>query len=51
MFCITEEMLADLLTKIVAGAQDDCLSLRFYSLFPGSSSHVFGSVFDLNAMD
>ena len=50
-FCITEEMLADLLTKIVAGAQDHRLSLRFYSLFPDSSSHVSGMVFDLDAMD
>jgi hypothetical protein len=50
-FCITEEMLADLLTKIVAGTQNNRLSLRFYSLFPGSSYHVSGSVFDLNAMD
>ena len=44
-------MLADLLTKIVAGAQDDRLSLRFYSLVPGSASHVSGVVFDLEAMD
>ena len=50
-FCITEEMLADLLTKIVVGAQDYRLSLRFYSLFPESSAHVTGVKFDLDAMD
>ncbi len=41
----------DLLTKIVAGAQDNRLSLRFYSLYPNSSDHVSGVVFDLEAMD
>jgi hypothetical protein len=41
-FCITEEMIADLLTKIVTGIQDNHLSLRFYSLVPDSSSHVSG---------
>jgi hypothetical protein len=50
-FCITEEMLADLLTKIVVGAQDHRLSLRFYSLFPESFAHVSGVDFDLDAMD
>jgi hypothetical protein len=50
-FCITEEVVADLLTKIVAGAQDNRLSFRFYSLYPGSSGHVAGAVFDLDAMD
>jgi hypothetical protein len=50
-FCITEEMVADLLTKIVVGAQDNRLSLRFYSLFPNSSYHVSGIHFDLSAMD
>jgi hypothetical protein len=39
-FCITEEMLADLLTKVVVGAQDHRLSLRFYSLVQNSSEHV-----------
>jgi hypothetical protein len=42
-FCITEEMLADLLTKVVVGAQDHRLSLRFYSLIPDSSGHVSGA--------
>jgi hypothetical protein len=39
-FCITEEMVADLLTKVVVGAQDHRLSLRFYSLVPGSTCKV-----------
>jgi hypothetical protein len=34
MYCITEEMVADLLTKIVSGAQDSRLTVRFYSLCP-----------------
>ena len=50
-FCITEEMLADLLTKTVVGAQDARLSLRFYSLFPESSCYVSGIKFDMDAMD
>jgi hypothetical protein len=41
-FCVTEEMVADLLTKMVAGAQDQRLSLRFYSLYPDSGSIVMG---------
>jgi hypothetical protein len=28
-YCVIEDMVADLLTKIVSGAQDRCLSLRF----------------------
>jgi hypothetical protein len=39
-YCITEDMVADLLTKIVSGAQDRRLSLRFYSLYPGSDKMV-----------
>ncbi len=39
-FCITEEMVADLLTKIVVGSQDQRLSLRFYSLVPESDCKV-----------
>jgi hypothetical protein len=50
-FCITEQMVADLLTKVVVGAQDQRLSLRFYSLIPDSSDHVAGTKFDLDAMD
>ncbi len=33
-YCVTEEMVADLLTKIVAGAQDARLAVRFYTLCP-----------------
>jgi hypothetical protein len=29
-FCVTEDMIADLLTKIMSGASYDRLSLRFY---------------------
>ncbi len=47
-YCITEEMIADLLTKIVFGAQDQRLSLRFYSLFPGSDDMVLGAVLSLS---
>ena len=43
-FCVTEEMLADLLTKIVVGAQDHRLSIRFYSLAPNSSGYVSGTI-------
>jgi hypothetical protein len=41
-FCVTEAMIADLFTKIVSGAQDARLSLRFYSLLPASSGLVLG---------
>jgi hypothetical protein len=41
-YCVTEDMVADLLTKIVSGAQDRRLSLRFYSLFPGSDDFILG---------
>jgi hypothetical protein len=50
-FCITEEMLADLLTKVVVGAQDHRLSLRFYSLVVDSSEHVSGTYLSLASMD
>jgi hypothetical protein len=46
-FCITEEMVADLFTKIVVGAQDHRLSLRFYSLLPESSGQVSGFVVEM----
>jgi hypothetical protein len=36
MYCITEEMVADLLTKIVAGVQDNRLAVRFYNLCPSA---------------
>jgi hypothetical protein len=41
-FCITEAMVADLFTKIVAGAQDLRLTARFYSLLPNSADFVLG---------
>jgi hypothetical protein len=51
-FCITEAMVADLFTKIVSGAQDDRLSVRFYSLLPGSSGLVLGTVpYDSSTFD
>jgi hypothetical protein len=40
VFCVTEEMVADLLTKIVSGAQDSRLTERFYNLCPASWSFV-----------
>jgi hypothetical protein len=40
MYCITEEMVADLLTKIVVGAQDNRLTVRFYNLCPSAWSLV-----------
>ena len=30
-FCVTEDMVADLMTKIVSGAQEDGLFMRFYN--------------------
>jgi hypothetical protein len=33
-YCVTEEMVADLFTKLVAAAQDSRLVFRFYSLVP-----------------
>ncbi len=42
-FCVTEAMIADLFAKIVSGAQDLRLSLRFYSLLPDSSGLVLGT--------
>ena len=40
MYCVTEEMIADLLTKIVVGAQDDRLTIRFYNLCPSGTYYV-----------
>jgi hypothetical protein len=34
IFCITEEMVADLFTKLVVAAQDARLTVRFYTLLP-----------------
>jgi hypothetical protein len=39
-YCVTEEMVADLLTKIVAGAQDARLAVRFYTLCPDGFQFV-----------
>jgi hypothetical protein len=51
-FCVTEAMIADLFTKIVSGAQDTRLSVRFYSLLPESSGPVLGiSPMDPATMD
>ena len=35
VFCVTEEMVADLFTKLVVAAQDTRLTFRFYSLLTG----------------
>jgi hypothetical protein len=32
IFCVTEDMVADLMTKILSGAPYDHLSVRFYFL-------------------
>jgi hypothetical protein len=34
IFCVTEEMVADLFTKLVIAAQDARLTVRFYTLLP-----------------
>jgi hypothetical protein len=39
-YCITEEMIADLLTKIVSSDQDARLVIRFYSLCPSGFEYV-----------
>jgi hypothetical protein len=43
-YCVTEEMIADLLTKIVVGAQDDRLTIRFYNLCPSGNYYVLNHV-------
>ncbi len=40
VYCITEEMVADLLTKVVTGAQDNRLAVRFYNLCPSAWDRV-----------
>ena len=42
VYCITEEMVADLLTKIVSGAQDNRLAMRFYNLCPSAWKFAIG---------
>jgi hypothetical protein len=44
-FCITEEMVADLFTKLVGGAQDERLTVRFYCLIPGAEAFVLTNCF------
>ena len=39
-FCVTEEMVADLFTKLVVAAQDTRLTFRFYSLVPSMHAIV-----------
>jgi hypothetical protein len=43
VYCVTEEMIADLLTKIVSGAQDQRLATRFYNLCPTAWKYVIGN--------
>ena len=43
IYCITEEMVADLLTKIVSGAQDNRLAVRFYNLCPSAWKYAIGN--------
>ncbi len=38
IFCVTEEMVADLFTKLVIAAQDARLTARFYTLLPAFAS-------------
>jgi hypothetical protein len=38
VFCVTEEMVADLFTKLVIAAQDARLTARFYTLLPAFAS-------------
>jgi hypothetical protein len=47
LFCVTEEMVADLFTKLVAGAQDERLTFRFYCLVSGSEALVLSNDFKL----
>ncbi len=44
-FCVTEEMVADLFTKLVVAAQDTRLTFRFYSLVTDMHSFVESNVF------
>jgi hypothetical protein len=43
-YCVTEDMIADLLTKIVVGGQDARLTIRFYNLCPSGSRYVINHV-------
>ncbi len=43
-YCVTEEMIADLLTKIGVGAQDSRLTVRFYCLCTSGAYYVITHV-------
>jgi hypothetical protein len=45
VYCVTEEMIADLFTKLVMAAQDSRLTVRFYSLIPTMHSFVLSNFF------
>ena len=45
VFCVTEEMVADLFTKLVVAAQDERLTVRFYTLLPGYASLAMSNEF------
>ena len=44
-FCVTEEMVADLFTKLVMAAQDSRLTFRFYSLVSAMHGYVGSNAF------
>jgi hypothetical protein len=45
VYCITEEMIADLFTKLVMAMQDTRLTVRFYSLIPEMHDFVISDDF------
>ncbi len=45
IFCVTEEMVADLFTKLVVLAQDTRLTVRFYTLLADSASMALSNTF------
>ena len=46
VYCVTEEMVADLFTKLVMTAQDSRLTVRFYSLVPAMHPFVVSNDFN-----
>jgi hypothetical protein len=46
VYCVTEEMIADLFTKLVMAAQDSRLTVRFYSLLPSMHGFVVSNIFE-----
>ncbi len=46
VYCVTEEMVADLFTKLVLAAQDSRLTVRFYSLIPSMHGSVVSNTFE-----